>query len=65
VLALHPREYRRQLAAAYVEEAFAAFGRRDFDRVRSALWRGLLRDPRRLARVGVFSIAVRSLFRAA
>jgi glycosyltransferase involved in cell wall biosynthesis len=61
VLGLGSREYRRQVAAAYAEEAFAAFQRRDFGHVRRSLLRALLRDPRRLARRGVISIARRSL----
>lgn len=64
VLGLGRVEYRRQLAGAYVEEAFAAYQRRDLGHVWPSLAQAGLRDPRRLARVGVASIAARSLVRA-
>jgi hypothetical protein len=64
VLGLRGAICRRQIAAAYVEEAFRAYQRRDYGHVWPSLVRAALRDPRELALIGVGSIAVRSLIRA-
>lgn len=64
VLGVGRTEYRRQVAAAHVEEAFAAYQRRDFGHVWASLARAALRHPRRLGRIGVVSIAARSVIRA-
>jgi glycosyltransferase involved in cell wall biosynthesis len=53
--------YQRQLAAAYIEEAFAARQAGDQDRVRSCVWRGVLRNPGWWLNRGVRSLAFGSL----
>jgi glycosyltransferase involved in cell wall biosynthesis len=60
VLGIAPGEYRRQVAAAYVEEAFAAYRDRATGRVRRAFVQGVTRDPRWLANRGLLVIALRS-----
>jgi hypothetical protein len=61
VLGIGVREYQRQLAAAYVEEAFAAYGRRDRAHLRRCLAAGLLRNPGWLRNRGVASLAWQSV----
>jgi glycosyltransferase involved in cell wall biosynthesis len=65
VLGLCPRDFRRQVAAAYVEEGFAAYGRGEFDHVRRCLRRAALRQPRCLAKREVVLLWARSLARTA
>jgi glycosyltransferase involved in cell wall biosynthesis len=64
VLGIGRRAYVRQVAAAYVEEAFAAHAERDYARVRRCLWRGLRRNPFWLRNRGVCSILLTSFVRA-
>jgi glycosyltransferase involved in cell wall biosynthesis len=61
VLGLPWLEYQRQVAAAYVEEAFAAHADGALGRVRACLARGLARNPGWLANRGVWSIGLESL----
>jgi glycosyltransferase involved in cell wall biosynthesis len=65
VLGLCPRDFRRQVAAAYVEEGFAAYARGEFDHVRRCLWRAARRQPRCLATRAVVLLWARSLAQAA
>jgi glycosyltransferase involved in cell wall biosynthesis len=53
--------YTRQVSAAYIEEAFAAYAQRDLQRVRRCLLHGLLRNPTWLRNRGVWSLGVRSV----
>ena len=53
--------YQCQVAETYIEEAFAAYSDRDFDRVRSCLIKGVLRNPTWLSNRGVVSIGLKSL----
>lgn len=53
--------YIRQVSAAYIEEAFAAYAQRDLQRVRQCLLHGLLRNPTWLRNRGVWSLGVRSV----
>ena len=61
VLGINRAEYWRQLSAAHVEEAFAAYQRRDYWHVWPSLARAALRHPRPLLQDGVLSIAARSV----
>lgn len=61
VLGISRVEYRRQLAAASVEEAFSAYDHHDLARVRRCLARGLTLDPRWLSNAGIVSIALESV----
>jgi glycosyltransferase involved in cell wall biosynthesis len=63
VLGLGGAICRRQIAAAWVEEAFRAYQKLDYGHVWSSLARAAVRDPRELALIGVASIAARSLAR--
>jgi hypothetical protein len=63
VLGIGRYAYVRQVAAAYVEEAFAAHAERDYARVRRCLWHGLWRNPFWLRNRGVCSILLTSLAR--
>jgi glycosyltransferase involved in cell wall biosynthesis len=63
VLGIGRQAYVRQIAAAYVEEAFAAHTERDYARVRRCLWHGLWRNPFWLRNRGVCSILLTSLAR--
>jgi glycosyltransferase involved in cell wall biosynthesis len=65
VLGLSSREYRRQVAAAFVEEAFAAYERDELAHVRGSLVRAALRRPQSVARCAVALLCVRSLARTA
>ena len=65
VLGLCPRDFRRQVAAAYVEEAFAAYLKGEFVHVRRCLRQAALREPRRLAKPAVVLLWARSLGQAA
>jgi glycosyltransferase involved in cell wall biosynthesis len=65
VLGLPRRELRRQVAAAYVEEGFAAYGRGEFDHVRRCLTRAALQQPRSIAHRAVVLLLARSLAQAA
>jgi glycosyltransferase involved in cell wall biosynthesis len=60
VLGLSWGQYLRQVAAAYVEEAFAAQGDGAYARMRASLLRGVMRDPRWLANRGVRSLLAQS-----
>jgi GT2 family glycosyltransferase len=62
VLRIGWREYARQVAASYIEEAFAAHARRDAGQVRRCLARGLPLDPRWLGNRGIWSIGAQSAF---
>ncbi len=53
--------YQRQVAAADIEEAFAAHADAAHDRSRRCLARGLARDPRWLRNRGVLSLAAEAL----
>jgi len=61
VLGIAPHEARRQIAAAYVEEGYAAYARGDFGHVRACLARAARRRPRCLAERGVLLLGARSL----
>jgi len=61
VLGIGAREYRRQVAAADIEEAFATHADGAWDRSRRCLARGLARDPRWLRNRGVLSLAAEAL----
>lgn len=61
VLGLPWLKYREQVAAAYIEEAFAAHTLADHAHVVGCVARGLLNDPRWLANRGVGSIALKGL----
>jgi glycosyltransferase involved in cell wall biosynthesis len=61
VLGLSQREYRRQVAAAFVEEAYAADGRADHRRVGRALLHATLHDGRSVARWPTIALWIRSL----
>jgi glycosyltransferase involved in cell wall biosynthesis len=63
VLGISRSAYRRQVAAAYVEEAFAAHAESDHANVRRCLLRGLSRNPFWLRNRGVCSILLTSLVR--
>ncbi len=65
VFGLGRREYRRQVAAAYVEEAFAADDRGDLAHVYLSLARAGLRRPGALASRAVGWLWLRSLARMA
>jgi len=52
--------YQGQLAAAYIEEAFAAHARADREHVRRCVLQGVLRNPLWLANRGVLSIAAQA-----
>jgi glycosyltransferase involved in cell wall biosynthesis len=60
VLRISWREYARQVAASYIEEAFAAHAQHDARQVRRCLVRGLPLDPRWLGNRGLWSIGVQS-----
>ncbi|MGE5335588.1 MAG: hypothetical protein ACM3N4_12870, partial [Nitrososphaerota archaeon] len=64
VLGISRSTYWRQVAAAYVEEAFAAYAENDYAHVRRCLWRGLWRNPLWLRNRGVCSILLTSLARS-
>jgi glycosyltransferase involved in cell wall biosynthesis len=53
--------YQRQLSAVYIEEAFAAYERRDMARVRRSLFHSLMRNPTWLRNRGVWSIGAQSM----
>jgi glycosyltransferase involved in cell wall biosynthesis len=61
VLHINWLEYQRQVAAAFMEEAFAAYSNRDWSRVRRCLVRGLVRNPAWLRNRGVVSIGLQSM----
>ncbi len=61
VLGLSWRRYQAQVAAAYIEEAFAAHAQRDAARVRRSLANGLWRNPAWLRNRGVWGIARQAL----
>jgi glycosyltransferase involved in cell wall biosynthesis len=65
VLGLSRREYRRQVAAAFVEEAYAADGRADYRRAGRALLKATLHDGRSIARWPTVALWIRSLLRVA
>ena len=56
VLGLSWRRYQAQVAAAFIEEAFAAHAGHDSPRVRRCLLNGLLRNPAWLRNRGVWAI---------
>lgn len=56
-------EYQRQVANAYIEEAFAASLMHDFPHVLHSLLNGVIRDPRWLRERGIYSIGARSIMR--
>jgi glycosyltransferase involved in cell wall biosynthesis len=64
VLRISWLEYQRQLSAVYIEEAFAAYARRDMARVRRCLAHSLVRNPTWLKNRGVWSIGFQSVFGA-
>ena len=61
VLGLAAPDYQRQLAASYIEEAFAAYTQHDFPHVRRCLKAGLWLGPGWLRNRGVLSLAWQSL----
>jgi glycosyltransferase involved in cell wall biosynthesis len=61
VLGIGWGEYQRQVAAAYIEEAFATYADGAWGRSRRCLARGLMRDPRWLKNRGVRSLAGEAL----
>jgi len=61
VLGLPWPAYQRQVAAAYVEEAFAAFTEGALTRTRRCALQGLVRDPRWLHNRGLLSILAQSV----
>jgi glycosyltransferase involved in cell wall biosynthesis len=63
ILGINRSAYWRQVAAAYVEEAFAAYAENDYAHVRRCLARGLSRNPLWLRNRGVCSILLTSLAR--
>ncbi len=65
VLGLGRREYRRQVAAAYVEEAFAAYDKGELGHVYLSLSRAGLRRPGSLGSRAVGRLWLRSLARMA
>jgi glycosyltransferase involved in cell wall biosynthesis len=65
VLGLPWFTYRQQLAAAYIEEAFAAHALADRQHVVACVVRGVLNDPTWLANRGVGSIALKGLLNRA
>ncbi|MEP7358076.1 MAG: hypothetical protein ABI847_12600, partial [Anaerolineales bacterium] len=58
VLKIPWRDYQRQVADAYIQEAFAAYKNGHQARVRGCLRQALLRDPRWLANRGVISVGL-------
>jgi glycosyltransferase involved in cell wall biosynthesis len=62
VLKIPWHEYRRQVADAYIQEAFAAHAVGAVARVRRCVARGLLNDPLWVRNRGVVSIGLRALF---
>jgi glycosyltransferase involved in cell wall biosynthesis len=63
LLGINRSAYWRQVAAAYVEEAFAAYAEHDYAHVRRCLSRGLCRNPLWLRNRGVCSILLTSCAR--
>lgn len=63
ILGINRSAYWRQIAAAYVEEAFAAYAENDYAHVRRCLSHGLWRNPLWLRNRGVCSILLTSLAR--
>jgi hypothetical protein len=61
VLHIPWRHYQRQLADAYIQEAFAAHASGARARARRCVWQGVLRNPTWLSNRGVLSIAMRTL----
>ena len=61
VLGLPWRQYQKQVAAAYIEEAFAVYADNRLPRTRRCLALGLLRDPAWLRNRGVLSMAASAL----
>lgn len=61
VLGLPWPAYQQQVAAAYIEEAFAAFADGAFGRARRCTLHGLARDPRWLRNRGLLVLFARSL----
>jgi glycosyltransferase involved in cell wall biosynthesis len=61
VLKIPWREYRRQVADAYIQEAFAAHANGAVARVRRCVAKGLLNDPLWIRNRGVVSIGLRAL----
>jgi glycosyltransferase involved in cell wall biosynthesis len=59
VLHIPWRQYQRQLADAYIQEAFAAHENADSSRQRRCAWLGVLHNPAWLANRGVLSIGLR------
>jgi glycosyltransferase involved in cell wall biosynthesis len=53
--------YQQQVAASYIEEAFAAYAQHDRRRVQTCLFNGLIRNPGWLRNKGVWSIGLESL----
>jgi glycosyltransferase involved in cell wall biosynthesis len=65
VLGLEPPAFRRQVAAAYIEEAYAAHALHDFAHVHHSLSRAAVQRPRSVLRRPIVSLWVRSLAGAA
>jgi glycosyltransferase involved in cell wall biosynthesis len=63
VLGIGWRTYQRQVAAAYVEEAFAAYREGACRRVRRCFLQGVTRDPGWLANRGLLAIGLRCFHR--
>ncbi len=61
VLRIPWHRYHRQLADAYIQEAFAAHASADTARERRCVWLGILHNPTWLTNRGVLSLARRSL----
>lgn len=61
VLGLPWRAYQRQVAAAYIEEAFAAYADGALTRARRCTWHGLARDLSWLRNRGLLALYMRSL----
>jgi glycosyltransferase involved in cell wall biosynthesis len=61
VLKIPWREYRRQVADAYIQEAFAAHAAGAVERVRRCVAKGLLSNPLWISNRGVVSIGLRAL----
>lgn len=64
VLGLATGEVRRQIAAAYIEEGYAAYARADYAHVRNSVWRAARQRPLCL-KPAVFLLWARSLGKSA
>jgi glycosyltransferase involved in cell wall biosynthesis len=64
VLGIATREVRRQIAAAYIEEGYAAYARADYAHVRGSVWRAALQRPLCLT-PAIFLLWARSLGKSA